>query len=265
MSDPKLLEAVRALRKELIVKDEPLKAYNLLVSLNLPELKPEMERTFSMVRHMFDYDFYKKYHEESLPEFPEPEEVCLYINTKWPRYEWMLKEIEKLPNIKTVLDLGCADGAFCLTLANKGYTTHGINLNKESVRIAKERATKFNLDKRCAFQQGDVFDVGIMTYDVVIISEIIEHVPDPKKLVDLAARMAIHWVFLTTPNGPFMNGQGNLPQWDCKGPDDIRGHVRVYTKKTIEELLKDYEIGQLIEAEDGLLQVMYRKKKNESI
>lgn len=256
MTDPKLLEAVRALRKELIVKDEPLKAFNLLVSLNLPELEEEKKKTMSMIRHMFDYEFYKKYHEESLPEFPEPEEDCIYIDNKWPRYKWMLGKLEEK---STIVDLGCGDGSFCLTLANKGYEVVGVNLHKESIRLVGERATKFNLHTRCKFIQADVFDYKDPA-DFVIISEIVEHVPDPKKLVDHAASMANKWVFLTTPNGPFMNGEGNLPQWDFKGPDDVRGHVRVYNKKLMEELLKDYEIGELTEAEDGLLHVMYRRK-----
>lgn len=258
MTDSKVLEAAKRLRKELIILDQPLMAYNLLVSLNLPELKPEMDRTFSMIRHMFNYDFYKKYHAESLPEFPESEDICLYIYDKWPRYKWMLEKFQQ-EDIKSVIDLGCSDGAFCLTLANKGYDPIiGVNLNAESLRIAQERVQKFNL-KNIHFLQGDLFECQDKA-DAIIISEVVEHVPDPKKLIDHAASLAIKWIFLTTPNGPFMNGVGNLPQWDLKGADDVRGHVRVYTKKSMEKLLKDYEIGELTEADDGLLHVMYRRK-----
>lgn len=258
MINPKLLEAVRTLRKELIIKDEPLKALNLLVALNLPDLEEEKKKTMSMVRHIFDPEFYRKYHEESLPEFPEPEDICLYIDTKWPRYKWVLEKFEK-EKIKTVVDLGCSDGAFCLTLASKGYTVTGLNLNKESIRIANERTAKFNLQNRCIFIQGDLHDAK-GSADAIVISEVVEHVPNPEKTVAHAANLAKKWVFLTTPNGPFGNGEGNLPQWDCKGPDDIRGHVRVYNKKLIEELLEDYKIGELTEADDGLLHVMYRRK-----
>lgn len=261
MKDHNLLEAARRIRKELIIKDQPLTAFNFLTSLNLSELEPDRQKTLSMIRHIFDHKFYIDYHTNNLPEFPEPQEICIYIDTKYPRFKWMIEKFEQ-EKIKTVLDLGCADGAFCLTLGNKGYKATGVNLKRESIQTAASRVRELNV-KNVNFIVDDLSNIN-QRADAVVISELIEHVANPIEIVKHAVFLADKWVFLTTPNGAVQNGQGNLPDWDCKGPDDIRGHVRVYNRKLLEELLKDYEIGEIKEEDNlgaNLLYAMFRNKK----
>lgn len=252
-------DQVRELRKQLIINDEPLKAYLLLKKVNLPELHPEVERTYSMIRHIFDYDFYKKYYSESLPEIPSPEEHVLLADQIYPRWNWVLNKLSE-EGAKTMLDVGCSDGVLTLTASSRGVQSHGINLYKPSIELAKQRAERLAL-KNATFEAVDLLDMTEKKYDAVVAMEIIEHVPSPAKFLDRlnTLRSENGWVYLTTPNGCFDKGDGNRPDWDCKGPQDVRGHVRVYTKESMEKQLEGWEIKELSVNPDNLLYVQARK------
>ena len=57
-------------------------------------------------------------------------------------------------SLSTALDLGCGSGADCVLLARAGYATLGIDLSKEALRLAAERAAKEEVFVH--FQCGDV-------------------------------------------------------------------------------------------------------------
>src|SRR3990167_2224510 len=122
MIDETIIKAAKRLRKELITLDEPIKAFNFLEALNLPELEKEKLDTFMMIRHIFDKDFYKQYYSENLPENPTPEEFALKAELVHPRFAWILKKLEE-EKANTMLDVGCSDGVLSLTVASKGIKT----------------------------------------------------------------------------------------------------------------------------------------------
>lgn len=256
-----LTDAARIVRKELLIRDQPEKAYYLLEKLNLPELKEEFEKTKGMIAHLFDYERYKKYYGEELFEPPNPEQYVLSAELRFMRFGWILKKVEE-EKAKTVLDAGCADGILVTTLANRGYEATGVNLYKPSIEVANQRKEKYGLGK-AYFICDDILNVQ-GKWDAVVAQEIIEHIPDPVKLVKHLADLTTDngWVYLTTPDGPALGGLGNKPNWEWDGKG-LRGHLRVYNEKTLRELLKDYEIKAFFKDKDfevDYLFVQFRKR-----
>jgi 2-polyprenyl-3-methyl-5-hydroxy-6-metoxy-1,4-benzoquinol methylase len=253
------IEHARAKRRHLITMDQPLRAYEMLKELNYPELAQETEDTYKMVRHMFDYDFYKEYYGNHLPENPVPEEFIFRAQEVFPRFNWVLKKMEE-EGAKTMVDIGCADGVLALTAAYRGIPALGVNLYKPSVELATKRATKAGVP--AIFTASDVFDVT-GTYDAVVAMEIIEHVPDPTKFVKKLTQLCrpTGWIYISTPDGPFGNGEGNRGNWELKGDMDIRGHVRVFTKDSLSQLLDGFEIKEWADLNDGLLHVQARRNR----
>ncbi|GIL50985.1 hypothetical protein Vafri_7061 [Volvox africanus] len=94
-----------------------------------------------------------------------------------------------------VLDVGCGGGILSEALARLGAEVHGIDVTRENVEVARMHA---RTDPRVAarvrydvISAEDLAASGVVPYDVVIASEVLEHVSRPHQLLPvLAALMA---------------------------------------------------------------------------
>lgn len=267
--DQELIQAIKTIRKELIVKDEPLKAYNLLWNIDRQyqkELKDEMEKSAGMVRHYFSPHEYEKAYDIPVPDahLIEAEDIALDAGKRYDRYQWILDEL-KAEKAESLLDLGCYVGSLVLTAAKMGYRAWGIDMTKGSIDIANQRKEKFGIRKAHFFVQDVRLDPPVLS-DLVVSLEVLEHIPTPVKYIKMMARTANKWAYVSTPNGPFGNGEGNLTMeggWDWHGEKDYRGHLRVFTEKTLRQLIEvdaDCEIALLEARDDQLLHAKFRQK-----
>jgi len=73
----------------------------------------------------------------------------------------------------TVLDIGCGNGALTYDLGKKAKKVIGIDLNKENIKIAKEKYPAPNIE----YKIGDVTeDLPGQKFDVIILSNVLEHI-----------------------------------------------------------------------------------------
>jgi 2-polyprenyl-3-methyl-5-hydroxy-6-metoxy-1,4-benzoquinol methylase len=181
----------------------------------------------------FNEDNYEKFYEHH-NFVPIKEEDALNIHEIIPRFGWAFDKVEELKP-KTLLDLGCLDGSFTLAVAKHlGINTMGVDLTKDGVYLARERADKFNLPAQ--YKQGTIeewlqdFIEDEVKFDVVTCFEVIEHVKDPALMLELIDQVLAPGgsVLVSTPDfeGP------------TYGKDDEQNkcHIRLYTTAD-----KDYE------------------------
>jgi 2-polyprenyl-3-methyl-5-hydroxy-6-metoxy-1,4-benzoquinol methylase len=228
--------------ERLMEDNQSLKAWDLVKDTNY-EIK---DRVWLRVKHAFNPEDYKKYYSELLNEQPYPEEVALDCTLLGPRFKWLIEKIDA-QKPKTALDLGCADGYTCLTLARKGIEAKGINLYAPSVLAARERASKFKLP--ATFEVKNLFDVKDKA-EAVILFEVLEHLPDPQKAID-------HCMGLVKPGGRFYL---STPSTDHIGIEQHKrevghkawdadlsptGHLRVFTLDEIKQLFKGYKVEEI--------------------
>lgn len=176
----------------------------------------------------FDLNNYEEFYEHHTFQ-PIREQDCLVINEIIPRFGWAFDKIEEL-GVKSVLDLGCLDGSFALTVSRQlGIPTTGVDLTVDGVELARKRSEKYNLP--AIFSQGTIEDwlrgcaYEGMKFDCVTWFEIIEHVKDPElciKLIDAVLAPGGH-VLVSTP-------AFESPHF---GMDDEQNkcHIRLYTTK----------------------------------
>lgn len=174
----------------------------------------------------FTPDKYEEFYEHHYFE-PIPEDHCLTVNEVIPRFGWALDTIEEL-KAKTVLDLGCLDGSFPLTVADQlGCEVVGIDLTKDGIDLAKERATKFKLP--ATFYQGfcedwlEKFIEEGRKFDVITFFELIEHVEDVQRVVKLIDQVL-------APGGSVLVSTPDFESPLFGADDEVNTcHIRLYT------------------------------------
>jgi SAM-dependent methyltransferase len=137
----------------------------------------------------------------------------------------------------SVLDIGSGVGTIDFYLASKGKNVTGIEISENAVNVARENAKLFNLDKIINFIVAEFpHKVPGRNYDLVIFSEIIEHLKDDNKaLRDIWQVLKPGGILvITTPskNAPLYR-MGLLD-----GFDKSVGHLRRYTEKELIQLVE---------------------------
>ncbi len=88
-----------------------------------------------------------------------------------------------------VLDVGCGGGILTEYLAAAGAEVTGIDANRDLVEVARLHAKNANLDIRYECVSIEELVTGSNDgYDVITCMELLEHVPDPQRMVDECAR-----------------------------------------------------------------------------
>jgi 2-polyprenyl-6-hydroxyphenyl methylase/3-demethylubiquinone-9 3-methyltransferase len=84
----------------------------------------------------------------------------------------------------TAVDIGSGGGLLCEPLAKMGFAVTGVDASEMSVKVAQRHAAQNNLSinyRHCL--SSDLMAEG-ERYDLVMNTEVIEHVPDQQQLMD---------------------------------------------------------------------------------
>jgi 2-polyprenyl-6-hydroxyphenyl methylase/3-demethylubiquinone-9 3-methyltransferase len=99
--------------------------------------------------------------------------------------------LEKL-SIKNpkILDMGCGGGILSEALAKAGAQVTGIDLSQASIQIARQHAEAQGLE--IEYRHVDIEDFSYKhagTFNAVTCMEMLEHVPQPERIVSACARV----------------------------------------------------------------------------
>ncbi len=144
----------------------------------------------------------------------------------------------------------CKDGYTCLTLQAEGVDCTGIDPSEDAIEEARTKAETAKLD--CTFIVGYGEDIpDTIRVDTLSIMEVLEHVVNPNKLLEVASRTAMY-VMITTPD---VNGRHGM-----KDAERNQEHVRLYSKKELEKLCSKYGTIKESVIKDDQLQIIIKPK-----
>jgi SAM-dependent methyltransferase len=198
-----------------------------------------------------DRDKYFEHYTESDKSYM-PEEHSWQCEKTLPRLAWAMSVIGK-EGFKSVIDLGTKDGYLVLSLSKYNVEAKGIDISRDAIEVARERAKKFNLNVDFQIVMiEDYFDEK--KWDCSCLLEVIDRVIDPKVVLDKCREISDN-LLLTTPDyyGRF-------------GWDDSRNaeRLRIYKEPELLALLKEYGEIKEMQILDGafFVYLKFNKPKN---
>jgi 2-polyprenyl-6-hydroxyphenyl methylase/3-demethylubiquinone-9 3-methyltransferase len=89
-----------------------------------------------------------------------------------------------------VADIGCGGGVLAEALANSGMNVTGIDLSQPSIESAQRHAQSQGLTIEYLYESAEnLAEQRAGQYDAVTCMEMLEHVPEPDKIIEACARL----------------------------------------------------------------------------
>lgn len=172
----------------------------------------------------------------------------LEMSPREKRFEVLRDFLKSEPAIRTVLDYGCAHGAYATNLAAQlpNISIMGVDIDHFSVEMARSFAEKLSVTGRAAFETlthdalpfADKFHDEVLLdsehrlWDCAVAQEVLEHVPEPWKVIEaLESRVREDgWVYLTVPLGPW--------EYTSYDPYPHRCHIWEFDVHDLRDMLK---------------------------
>jgi 2-polyprenyl-3-methyl-5-hydroxy-6-metoxy-1,4-benzoquinol methylase len=142
------------------------------------------------------------------------------------------------PDERRILDAGCGPGTVAGDLGRAGFETLGFDISQRAVDVASERYPSSRFVRHSAEENPWPVDAG--TQDVVVAFEVIEHLLQPRALIEgahQALRTRGHLAVTTPYHGRLKNVVVSLVAFDHHfAPEG--DHIRFFTDAALRRLLE---------------------------
>lgn len=174
-----------------------------------------------------------------------------YNSGKAPHtHEYLLEPVLSMlgPPEGAVLDIGCGNGALARELLARGYDVYGVDASATGIEIAGAAAPGrfYVMD----IQSGSLpSELAAKRFEVVVCTEVIEHLYDPRGLIGFARSILPRGgrLVLSTPYHGYLKNlvlavTGRFDAhftvlWDG-------GHIKFFSRGTLEQMLRglDFDV-----------------------
>jgi ubiquinone/menaquinone biosynthesis C-methylase UbiE len=137
-----------------------------------------------------------------------------------------------------VVDIGCGDGAIAAELARRSFFQRldGFDVSESGIAIANGRSVP---GAAFATYNGVRLPVDDRSYDLAILSHVVEHVEEPRTILREAARVA-RWIAVEVPLERNARLRGDF-RWT------ETGHVNFYDLVLIRQLVQSCDLTVIVE------------------
>jgi 2-polyprenyl-3-methyl-5-hydroxy-6-metoxy-1,4-benzoquinol methylase len=163
--------------------------------------------------------------------------------------------VREMRDVRSICDLGCGNGYLANRLAKFGYDIFGIDASKSGVEIAANQLGASEYTGHVTFVQSPIdrqtrFRTGSPQVDLVISSDVIEHLYRPADLLEAAEALLKPQgqIVITTPYHGYLKNvalslTGRMDKHFSALHDG--GHIKFFSVKTLSELVTTYAFTDL--------------------
>lgn len=153
--------------------------------------------------------------------------------------------VKRLEGVRSICDLGCGNGHISGRLAKLGYEVKGIDASPSGIAIARRAYPSAEFVEALIDR-----DLSIGQFDLVISSDVIEHLYRPSDLLE-ATRAQLKpggQILLGTPYHGYLKNlvlaaTGKMDSHFSALHDG--GHIKFFSVKTLSSLLREHGFGDL--------------------
>lgn len=149
------------------------------------------------------------------------------------------KTISLIPDdVKTILDVGCGNGAIINTLRERGFNCFGVDINKEGLKYVKCKKKQMSCNK-LYFKNN--------SFDLIICSEVLEHLSLKVYIETLKElqRVAKKYIIVVTPYKRNLR-EGFTKCKKCGTTFNAINELSEFDEKKYDNLFKDFKLKKLI-------------------
>lgn len=140
--------------------------------------------------------------------------------------------------VSAALEIGCGEGELSIRLARRGFQVRGCDISADIIDEARLRAKAARVDATFWTQPIESIDVAAERAPLVVCCEVLEHLDDPDRAVDILAELTLShllvsvpreplWRVLNMARGKYLAELGNTP-----------GHVNHWSRQAFLKLLE---------------------------
>lgn len=154
-----------------------------------------------------------------------------------------LCDLTRKTGAKKILDAGCGEG-FVLERLTKDHKAEfiGVDIEPAALQVAIKK------NPAIEFEHASVYELPFedKSFDLVILSEVLEHLDDPIKALNEIRRVSSNNVIISVPHEPIWR-VGNMARFKyLRAFGNTPGHINHWTRRAFVGLISGhFEINQL--------------------
>jgi 2-polyprenyl-3-methyl-5-hydroxy-6-metoxy-1,4-benzoquinol methylase len=158
--------------------------------------------------------------------------------------------LAEFPEKTLVVDMGCGNGTFISLFRDRGWELYGSDFSPTAIEIAKQHFPGIGFSLADAQSLSGELTSKLGTFDVVISTEVIEHVYNPRGFLQTCNSLLKPGgtLVLTTPYHGYLKNLMLAVTGKLDGHFTVlwdHGHIKFWSVKTISAVLKEMGFGEI--------------------
>jgi 2-polyprenyl-3-methyl-5-hydroxy-6-metoxy-1,4-benzoquinol methylase len=161
-------------------------------------------------------------------------------------FERTLDELVDRAAPASVLDVGCGEGVLSLTWASRPGVERVVGIDLEDPKLEAEWASRTHAQLEFRAMRAEQLRFADDEFDLAAATEVLEHVPEPERVLSEMARVARRYLLVSVPREPLWRALNVARGAYVRELGNTPGHLNHWSRRSFEVLLGHY--GEVVEA-----------------